>query len=355
MTYARIKTALRKCCGYHDEEESLSSDKADVQDEKVQTKLNLQDVGQLKECFAHFNGNWDDRLARGALPGINAQLNDYLMRYHEEKGVAWLTAVSATGKPLIDATTTVLHFHRAMQMPEWHTDHFAVSSTLDSYYNAAVYASCLVYFANSVDELVKLHQDTMRKFQHNLDNSFNLEWRKLTVPPIFLVVTDKNSILHHPETLEKLAALSIPILHAIYVPSSELDIMTHTKHGDYVNNLFWQSLIKYTIAPCYEKLAVVAGLIKEERLPLENHIIIEKNGSWESFITVEFDDSSDSDEDVAEMAQEVSSEPVEKQSPQQVMPANASTALQEEKVADSVSAVSDTAVTVEEAKPAFKM
>ena len=308
MSYARIRAALRKCCGCHDEEENQSALQAEPVEQQSKLALTFE---QWQGCLASLHGNWNVNLEQ-KLAKLNAKLNDYLPRYYNTKSRIWLTLASMQPDlRLLDATTEVNNFDKLMSMPEWHAPHYVVTATLENYYNAAVFANCLVYFANSVAELKTLHHDTVLKFKQSLAQAPS-KWQHFTVPPIFLIVTDPKSELRNKEVL---STLPVPILHSICVNPC-LDIMSPSRFSarSIVDPLFWQSLIKYTITPCYEKLAVAAGLIDAVRLPLENKVATR---SLDQCIFINhldaYDDhehsadSSDSDEEEVELQIQLSS------------------------------------------------
>jgi len=257
---------------------------------------------QLRDCLNTFKGNWEKDIENN-LTLIHKQLNEYVTRYLKNTGIKWIAgAASGSSPPMIESNYVHISNYDPLflvDVDNWNPPGFGISNFKNAHWLTAIHANCIVYFANTAEELITLHEKTVQVFNESIQIASKIDSQHATLPfpPVFLVITDPHSKLLNRETL---LMLPVPILHSMSVSVS----ITQFKDNQvYIDSSFWQSLIKNTIAPSFELLAKASRLIDKVALPLTNHTqLITQPGVLETFLPYatdnldsDWDSSSESD------------------------------------------------------------
>lgn len=259
---------------------------------------------ELLTGLANFRGNWTVNLD-DKFPSINKLLNEYVKRY-VHGGVDFLVVKSCDESVIVEPVFTPWRIAKENQLHDEQRiilESFIMCPTLN-HVPATLYANCVIYFADSVDALIKMHNESVAHFNESLAHAAPIYPYAATFsfPPVVLVVTEAGSELLKPEIL---ATLPVPIMHSIFIDHVILmDNLYRTSAHQKLDLVVLEGIAKCIIAPCFEKLAALSGLIKNAAVDLTDTMTVYGKNvdgsryrlSFETSLIADADDSSSEDE-----------------------------------------------------------
>lgn len=182
---------------------------------------------------------------------MNAQLDYYLRRFFAKYSARLLVR---GGRVSYKYGSSLCDY---MKQIKYKSHAFSVNGDYGYGSTANVFATCLLYFVDSFEELKNIHQQTMSRVKESR------RWPNdptIPTPPIIIITRRENSPLRDAEEIRQL--IDIPILDSWHLDQPRY-VLFHKGTTPEMSNKTWVRIMKH-IELIYSQLAIARGLIHKK-------------------------------------------------------------------------------------------